>query len=358
MYINDIALKNYRNISEAYIELSPGVNIIYGDNAQGKTNILESIYICSAGRSQRSGVNDRDIIAFNRQEAHIRLNVTSANTDRIDIHFNSSKKKFISVNGISIQKLGELFGVLNTVFFGPQDLQLIQSGPGERRRFMDMELCQINNIYYYNLKKYYRLLKQRNNLLKTLQKDRRQYDMLDIYDLQLSQCGIKLLQIRENFIKELNGFAANMHGKISQNSELLSIVYKPNTKQEDYLSKLSKNHERDIMLGSTSSGVHKDDIAFYINGVNARSFGSQGQQRSACISAKLAEIELITSERGESPVLLLDDVLSELDGSRQKCLINSIGNIQTVITCTGIEDYIKDISVKSKIFNVKNGKVL
>ena len=358
MYIRDVSLKNYRNIGEAHIELSPGVNIIYGDNAQGKTNILESIYICSAGRSQRSGVTDRDMIAFDEQEAHIRLNVASVNTDRIDIHFSSGKKRLISVNGISIQKLGELFGILNTVFFGPQDLQLIQSGPGERRSFMDMELCQINNIYYYNLKKYYRILKQRNNLLKLLQRDRKQYDMLDIYDQQLSDCGIRILQIRQGFIEGLNGFAENMHGKISDSKEKLSIVYKPNVRQEDFISKLNKSHDRDIALGSTSHGIHKDDIAFYINGVNARGFGSQGQQRSACISAKLGEIELIRAERGESPVLLLDDVLSELDGRRQESLIGSIGDIQTVITCTGIEDHIKKISSETKIFNVKNGKIL
>ncbi len=358
MFINDLTLKNYRNIADAHIELSPGVNIIYGDNAQGKTNILESIYICSCGRSQRSGVSDRDMIAFNEQEAHIRLNVVSGNTDRIDIHFASGKKKFISVNGISIQKMGELFGVLNTVFFGPQDLQLIQSGPGERRRFMDMELCQISNVYYYNLKKYYRLLKQRNNLLKTLQKNSSQYDMLDIYDQQLTITGIKILEIRENFIKRLNDFAAAMHRDISEGKEELTIQYKPDTSAEDYLSRLNKSHERDIILGSTSHGIHKDDIAFMINGINARNFGSQGQQRSACISAKLAEIELIMAERGQSPVLLLDDVLSELDGKRQNSLIKSIGNIQTVITCTGIEDHIKKISSETKIFNVKKGKIL
>ena len=356
MYLQNISLKAYRNITDLYMEFNPGVNIIYGENAQGKTNILESIYMCSTGRSHRSGSNDRDIIAFGSKEAHIRANTSHA--DRIDIHLSDNKKKEISVNGVSIQKLGDLFGIINVVFFGPQDLHLIQSGPGERRRFMDIELCQINNIYYYNLKRYYKLLKQRNNLLKIIQKDKKQLDMLDIYDIQLTESGIRLMKIRRSFTEKLNSFAKEMHSHISSGREKLCLEYKSDVTEEDFLSKLEKSHEKDIIYGSTSHGIHKDDIIFYINDVNARGFGSQGQQRSACLSTKLAEIELIKSERGENPVLLLDDVLSELDRLRQQSLIDAIGDIQTVITCTGIEDSIKNISSKSKIFNIKNGKML
>lgn len=360
MYAQNLTLTDYRNIKSLYMELEDGVNIIYGENAQGKTNILEAFYMCSTGKSHRSGITDRDIISFNSKQAHIRLNVCSSRSDRIDIHLSDNKKKAISVNGIVIQKLGDLFGIINTVFFGPQDLQLVQSGPGERRRFMDIELCQINNIYYYNLKKYYKILKQRNNLLKTIQKERTPYalSMLDIYNIHLAESGEKLLNIRQDFINKLNGFAENMHSLISSGRERLRLEYKPDISDGDFLKKLNEYTERDIAYGSTSHGIHKDDIAFYINGINARSFGSQGQQRSACLSAKLAEIELIKSERGENPVLLLDDVLSELDKIRQQCLIETIGSIQTIITCTGIEDSIKNISSKSKIFNIKNGKIL
>lgn len=358
MYAENITLTNYRNISNLYMELIPGVNIIYGENAQGKTNILEAFYMCSTGKSHRSGVTDRDIIAFNSTDAHISLNIASYRKDKIDIHLNNNQKKSINVNGIPIQKLGDLFGIINTVFFSPQDLHLIQSGPGERRRFMDIELCQINNIYYYNLKQYYRILKQRNNLLKTLQKDKKQIDMLDIYDVQLTKSGTKLIKIRSDFIKKLNDFAKIIHSHISSDREILHLEYKPDVTEDDFLSKLADYHNKDIIYGSTSHGIHKDDIVFYINDINARSFGSQGQQRSVCLSAKLAEIELIKSERGENPVLLLDDVLSELDKKRQQSLIETIGGIQTIITCTGIEDSIKNISSKSKIFNIKNGKVL
>ena len=358
MYVENIALKNYRNIQSLDIDFDKGVNIIYGENAQGKTNILEPVYMCSTGRSQRSGINDRDIIAFGCDEAHIRLSAASAHKDRIDISLNTNKKKQISVNGLNIKRLGELFGILNVVFFGPQDLQLVQSGPAERRRFMDIELCQINNIYYYNLKKYYKILKERNNLLKTLQTDKKQKDMLDIYDYQLAESGNKLCDIRQSFVKELAELAESMHTNISSGREKLRLEYKPDIKDEDFLYKLQKNHDRDIAYGSTSHGIHKDDIAFFINDVNARDFGSQGQQRSACLSAKLAEIELIKREKNEDPVLLLDDVLSELDKIRQKCLVESIGSIQTIITCTGIEDFIRNISSNSKIFNIKNGKIL
>lgn len=358
MYIKDISLKNYRNIKKLYMELSPSVNIIHGENAQGKTNILESVYMCSTGKSHRSGITDRDIVAFGEKEAHIRLNVDALRNDKIDIHLKNSSKKAIAVNGVQIQKLGDLFGILNTVFFGPQDLQLVQSGPGERRRFMDIELCQINNIYYYNLKSYYRLLKQRNNLLKTLKEDKRQISMLDIYDIQLSEYGIKLMEIRKSFINKLNEFASSVHENISGGREKLEIVYKPDVTEEEFKDKLASCHERDIIYGSTSHGIHKDDIVFLINDINAKIFASQGQQRSACLSVKLGEIELIKNERDESPVLLLDDVLSELDKTRQQCLIEAIGDIQTIITCTGIEDSIKAIASESRVFNIKNGEIV
>lgn len=358
MYIKSLNLTDYRNIRFLHLDLDPEINIIYGENAQGKTNILESIYMCSTGRSHRSSVTDRDIIAFDSKEAHISLNVVSSCNDKIDIHLTYNKKKSISVNGVAVQKLGDLFGIVNTVFFSPQDLHLIQAGPSERRRFADIEICQINNIYYYHLKSYYKLLKQRNNLLKALQTNRKQLDMLDIYDLKLCENGIKLINIRSDFINKLNTFIRDIHLKISSGREELRLEYKPDVKAEDFLLKLTKNREKDIIYGSTSVGIHKDDILFLLNDINAKSFGSQGQQRSACLSVKLGELELIKAEKGSNPVLLLDDVLSELDKNRQKSLIEGIGNIQTIITCTGIEDSIKNLSQNSKIFNIKNGKVL
>lgn len=362
MYIKNIVLKNYRNIKELNMELNPHVNIIYGENAQGKTNILESIYVCSTGKSQRSMVTDKEIVAFGEKETHIKVNVESTRSDKIDIHFDtaskSSSKKTIAVNGVQIQKLGDLFGILTTVFFGPGDLQLIKAGPAERRRFMDVELCQINGIYYYNLKRYFHILKERNLYLKMMRDAGSQPEILEIYDLQLIKSGKKLVEIRKNFIEKLNNFAKPIHNEISNGRESLEILYKPDLNEDEFEQKIAANREKDITYGITGRGVHKDDIDFFINGLNVKTFGSQGQQRSACLSTKLGEIELFKDEKGENPVLLLDDVFSELDKTRQQCLIKAIGDIQTVITCTGIEDSIKELAANAAIFNIKKGELV
>ena len=345
MYITEIFLQGFRNLSQLHIEPSEGINVIYGSNAQGKTNFLESLYFCAMGRSMR-GKSDQQLIAFDAQESHIRLLVQTQNRrDTIDVHLKQNEKKGIAVNGLPVKRRGELFGTLYAVIFSPEDLALVKDAPTERRRFLDMELCQLSRVYYHNLQQYYKILKQRNNLLKEISKNPSLEDTLFVWDSQLISFGTKIISARENFVKLINDIASRRHNEITDGKECLSVVYKPNCMTENFEKKLAENIKRDIFLGSTSCGPHKDDMSFLINGSEVKTYGSQGQQRTAALSAKLAEIEIVKMETGETPLLLLDDVLSELDGSRQLYLMESIKDIQTIITCTGIEDSIKNTQI-------------
>lgn len=356
MYIKNLSVMNFRNLSDMTIDFKNGINILCGDNAQGKTNLLESVYICSTGRSQRTR-NESQLVKFGYDEAHIRTFVMRENTsDRIDVHIKKDERKGMAVNGMAIKKMAEFFGNLNAVMFSPEDLRLVKGGPAERRRFMDMELCQLNKIYCHDLQSYYKVLKQRNNLLKTAYKDSSAADMLDVWDIQLARYGERLINKRKLFCERLNELSRKIHFGITDKKEELSVEYKPNSDCESLEERLSYYRQRDIALGSTSCGPHKDDLLFMINGNDTKSYGSQGQQRTASLSAKLAEIELIRNVTGEDPVLLLDDVLSELDESRQFYLMENIGKIQTFITCTGVEDSIGKYVRESSIYNVKNGE--
>ena len=357
MFVERLSLKNFRNIKSLNIELNNGVNIFYGDNAQGKTNIIESIYYCSMGRSHRTHI-DKELINFNQKIASIQASVKKENlSDKIDIHIRDDRKKFISVNSISIKKMGELFGVLNTVIFSPEDLQLIKNGPSERRRFMDMEICQISSVYYYNLKQYYKILKNRNMLLKRANSYNEITDELSIWDMQLVDYGVKLIKTRGAFIDSINNISAEIYSEISGNKERLRVEYKPNLSCDEFESKLKKNIERDIYYGATSSGVHKDDMLFYINDNDARDYGSQGQQRTICLCAKLAEMKIIESKTLSKPVLILDDVYSELDAKRQNYLTKYISDNQTLITSTGIDEVLKKFEKDNKVFYIKEGKI-
>ncbi|MEA4816094.1 MAG: DNA replication/repair protein RecF [Lachnospiraceae bacterium] len=357
MHIENISLYNYRNIKELKLSFIPGINIFTGDNAQGKTNILEAIYVCAMGRSQRSK-NDGQLVAFSEDEAHIKLISNNGySKDRIDVHIKSECKKGIAVNGVPVKKLSELMGTFYVVIFSPEDLEIIKEGPAARRRFMDMELCQLSKLYYFNLKQYYRILKQRNALLKSIQKNPSLLDGLFVWDKQLASYGAEIIDERRSFIEKINHIASLKYGEISDGDEF-SIKYAPNAEEKDIEKKLKSFAQRDIAMGITQTGPHKDDVLFFINGKDARIFGSQGQQRLSSLCLKLSETELIKETTGELPVLLLDDVLSELDKKRQVYLINSIENIQTFITCTGIEEALKNIAQKGKIFKVSNGKAV
>jgi len=343
MYVKEISIENFRNFAKLQVLLENGINIVYGDNANGKTNLIEAIYFCATGRSQRAKHN-KELIRFGCGEAHLQ-----AVMDKflIDVHiFQEGKKKGIAVDHIPIKKLSQLFGLLLVVIFTPEDLRIIKSGPGERRAFMDVELCQLNSVYYHALRQYYKALKQRNNLLRAIPKDRSLKATLEVWDAPLCQYGMQIMEHRAGFIEDISEIAADIHAHITGGKEKLLLEYNPQI-IDNYEERLKRTVERDIMLGSTSAGIHKDDVAFSINGNDVRTYGSQGQQRTAALSVKLAEIELIKGRTGKTPVLLLDDVLSELDESRQKFLFNHIGDLQTVLTCTGVEDILKNIDGKT-----------
>ena len=335
------------------------INIIYGDNAQGKTNILESMYVCATSKSHR-GSKDREIIRFDNDESHIKVNVKKNDMNyRIDMHLKKNKPKGIAVNGIPIKRAVELFGILNIVFFSPEDLNIIKNGPSERRRFIDMELSQLDKIYLDCLINYNKVVNQRNSLLKEYAFSGREdiISSLDIWDMQLVKYGNDVIKSREKFVKEINDLVRSIHTKLSGDREQLEIIYEPCVKEQDFESELVRVRDRDLKFKCTNIGPHKDDMCFLINGMDVRKYGSQGQQRTAALSLKLAEIELVKQIIHDTPVLFLDDVLSELDSRRQNFLLDSIGNIQTMITCTGLDEFINNRFSINKIFKVVNGTV-
>ena len=331
------------------------INIIYGDNAQGKTNILESMYVCATSKSHR-GSKDREIIRFDNDESHIKVNVKKNDMNyRIDMHLKKNKPKGIAVNGIPIKRAVEL----NIVFFSPEDLNIIKNGPSERRRFIDMELSQLDKIYLDCLINYNKVVNQRNSLLKEYAFSGREdiISSLDIWDMQLVKYGNDVIKSREKFVKEINDLVKSIHTKLSGDREQLEIIYEPCVKEQDFESELVRVRDRDLKFKCTNIGPHKDDMCFLINGMDVRKYGSQGQQRTAALSLKLAEIELVKQIIHDTPVLFLDDVLSELDSRRQNFLLDSIGNIQTMITCTGLDEFINNRFSINKIFKVVNGTV-
>lgn len=356
MWVRSLRLTDYRNFTSLETTLLHGINIIYGDNAQGKTNFLEALCFCALGRSGRAG-SDRELVRFGQREAHLRAEtLRDDDTARvIDAHIQINDQrtlKGISVDRIPVKKLNELFGLLLVVVFSPEDLRLVKAGPAERRAFMDMEICQLSAVYCHELRQYHHALKQRNNLLKALQKDRSPalIDTLGIWDEQLCRYGRRVMSFRADFIRRAGERAQAMHGHMSGGTEVLSMTYRPNiANPDDYETVLKRGQARDLMLGSTLSGVHRDDILFNINGSDARIYGSQGQQRTAALAAKLAEIDIVRENTGTSPVLLLDDVLSELDERRQAFLLEQIGPLQTVLTCTGVEDILKKNVIRADI---------
>ncbi len=358
MIIQSIELNNFRNYHSLKLEFDNGTNIFYGDNAQGKTNILEALYLSGTTKSHK-GSKDRDVICFGEEESHIRTFVQKKEIlYQIDMHLRKSKTKGIAINGIPIRKASELFGILNFVFFSPEDLSIIKQGPSERRRFLDMELCQLDKVYLHDLAQYNKIVSQRNKLLKDLYFRADLTDTLDIWDVQLIQYGKKLIRSRELFVEKLNRIMYEIHGHLSGGKENMQVLYEKDTTAEDMETAVYKNRERDIKLKTTTTGPHRDDLVFLADGIDIRKFGSQGQQRTAALSLKLSEIELVKQITGDTPVLLLDDVLSELDHNRQNYLLNRIHDIQTMITCTGLDEFVNHRFSVNKIFRVVEGTVL
>ena len=357
MIIKSIELQNFRNYEYENIEFDESTNILYGDNAQGKTNVLEAVYLSGTNKSHK-GSKDAELIKFDSEEAHIKAVISRNEIDyRIDMHLRKSKSKGIAINGIPIRKVSELYGIVNIIFFSPEDLNIIKSGPLARRRFIDMELCQLDKIYVDNLIKYNKTLEQRNKLLKDIYFNPTLEDTLEIWDRNLVNYGLEIIKRRRLFIEKLNSIIEDIHYKLSGNKEHLIISYEESVKEDDFYKCLSDNLQKDKKNKMTSCGPHRDDISFLIGDVDIRKYGSQGQQRTTALSLKLAEIELVKQSIGDKPVLLLDDVLSELDSNRQNYLLNSINEVQTIITCTGLDEFINNRFNINRIFKVTEGHV-
>ena len=357
MYIESLELKNFRNYEDLSIVLDPGTNILYGDNAQGKTNVLEAIYLCGTTKSHR-GSKDKEMIRFDQDESHIRMMVKKDGVShKIDMHLKKNKAKGIAIDGIPIRKAAELFGIVNLVAFSPEDLNIIKNGPSERRRFMDLELCQLNKVYLQELTSYNKVLNQRNKLLKDIGFQPGLTETLDVWDMQLVSYGKKIISLRKRFMEELGEIIRRIHSNLTGQKEEIRLLYEPDVEEEVFEEKLQSAREKDLRFRVTSVGPHRDDFCVQTNGIDIRKYGSQGQQRTAALSLKLAEIELVKKIVKDYPVLLLDDVLSELDSKRQEHLLSEITHIQTLITCTGLDEFVNSKFRMDKIFKIVEGTV-
>ena len=361
MYFKKIELKNFRNYEEEEIEFNDKVNIITGKNAQGKTNLLESLYIMSLGKSFRTN-KDIEMIGFEKDYCRAKsLSVKEGRELEIEINI-GREGKTVKINGSKTEKNIELLENVFTVVFSPEDLKIVKDEPEKRRRFIDRELCQLKPVYYKNLGRYKKILQQRNSLLK--QQEIKE-DVIDVWDESLAEYGAKIIQERSRFIGKLNEISKEISRRITNGKETLEISYDANIEKKEsleeqkyYLKKeLSKNLKADIFRRSTSAGPHKDDLRICAEGMDIRRFGSQGQQRTAALSLKLAEIKMIREETGVSPILLLDDVLSELDEERQRFLIRSMEEIQLFITTAELNEEVKKQLSAGETFFVENGTV-
>lgn len=364
MYIQQIQLKNFRNYIDQVVHFHDKVNIIIGNNAQGKTNLLEAVYMTAFAKSFRTN-RDQDMILFDEENAVIKSIAQKDYSDlSVDIFLSKNIKKMIKLNGIKLKKNVDILNNIYIVVFSPEDLRIVKDGPEKRRNFINRELCQIKPIYYHNLYKYSKVLTQRNAFLKNY-KYEEDTQMLSVWNQEIGHYGLNLIKERSIFIEKLNKISSHIHSKVTDGREKLELSYETNVKIGEnnadnkliYENALKKSEKKDFLRGNTSIGPHKDDIYISINGQDVRHFGSQGQQRTASLSLKLAEIQLIYEETGEMPILLLDDVLSELDENRQKFLINYLKDMQVFITTTEISDFLKKNLPQNHIYKVNKGNV-
>lgn len=357
MYIKSLKLTNFRNYIDLNMELIPGVNILTGDNAQGKTNILEAVFFCAYGRSHRTS-KDREMQKFATDFTSVTVQVArSGNDKKIDIRFMPDGKKFISINGSKITKIPDLLGNLNVVMFSPEDLKVVKETPGIRRRFLDMEICSLDKIYYHNLVSYNKVILERNNHLKSRRVDQ---VVLDVYDEEAAKFGSHVILKRLSYLEKLNGKAGEIHREITSGKEAIQYEYRSSISlkgnlQANLLKGLLESRRTDMDKGFSSLGPHRDDFSILINQADAKNFGSQGQQRTAILTLKFASLGIIKEATGEYPVLLLDDVLSELDISRQKFILSKIDEIQTIITMTGYENIEKRVIDGARIYRISEG---
>lgn len=361
MYIKRLKLKNYRNYREINIDFKENINLLYGNNGEGKTNILESIYLASYGHSNRS-VKDNEIIKFDEEEAHIKMDFVKNNVENtVEIHIKKDKKKGIALNGIKVKKISDIIGKVNLIFFSPEDLKIIKEGPQKRRDFLDKSISEIDSVYLYNLVRYNKLLEKRNVLLRDISQKinvRENKDFLYAIDENFIKCGEILIKKRKEYIESVKENINNVYKYITDGKNTLDTIYEKSVDEGNFEKKLSKNLEKDIKNNTTGVGPHRDDVAFLLNGKDLRKFGSQGQTKIASFACKLSQIQNVRKISGEKPILLLDDVFSEIDEEKQEKLSSIIKDIQTIITATGIEKNIfKNIKV-DQVYKIEKGQVI
>ena len=363
MELIKLSLDNFRNIEREEIEFFPGINVLHGKNAQGKTSIIEAIWLLSCGKSFRT-VRYQEMIEFNKKNSNVSLkfrDTVRENTHSVKLY--CDKKKLFSVNEVQIKKTRDILGKLGTVLFIPEHLNIIKDGPSERRKFIDIAICQIKKMYLSLLTNYQHALEQRNTFLRAGIASNDDTDMLEIWDERIADLAAGIISIRINYMEKLNSYSDNVYKEISKN-EKLKLEYKPffniqGQKEEDIkilmIEKLKSSRKRDLESGTTNVGPHKDEIDIFINGKSARQFASQGQQRSGALAMKMAEADIMKQECGEEPVLLLDDILSELDDVRKDYVLNRIKNRQVIITSCERKELIR---FSGRYFSVERGKIV
>lgn len=362
MYIKNIQLTNFRNYDFLETEFHNNVNLILGNNAQGKTNLLEAVYITSIGRSFRTN-KDSDLVRFDADFAKVKVSAEKEIFDTsVEIIVKKDSKKSIKKDGVTVKRTSDLLENIFIVIFSPEDLKIVKDEPEKRRKFVDRELCQMKPAYYESLSNYKKILLQRNTYLKEESIDQ---SILDLWDMQLAKYGAKIMMMRKKFIEKISNISNEIHGSITNGKEMLKILYNPNLlffddikEQENFFyDELKKSYSNDLRQRTTTKGPHKDDISFIVNGINMRNFGSQGQQRTCALSLKLAELHLIKEETGEDAILLLDDVMSELDIERQEYLIKTLKENQLFITTTDLDEKLFDAFPEAKVIYVDGGKI-
>ena len=354
MWISDIKLSNFRNYSNKEIKLHENINVFFGENAQGKTNIIESIFLCSIGKSFRTN-KEKELIKFNEEKATVEINFQKSDRDG-KIKIEIGNKKQVYLNGIKLKKLSELLGNINVVIFTPDDINILKGGPQNRRKFLDIMISQLRPNYMHILTLYLKTLEQRNNYLKQIKLENKDESLLDIWDEKLVDYGMKIYEYRTEFIEKIQNKIKKIHKEITQDKEDIEIKYFSDaTTRQNFINELKSRRKLDIIKGFTTKGVHRDDFVVYINGKEVEIYGSQGQHRTAILSLKLSELQVINDEIGEYPILLLDDFMSELDDKRRKNFLNNIKDIQVIITCT---EKITLENLKYFSYNVIDGNVI
>ena len=354
MWIQNIKLNNFRNYEKLDISLGKNINIFFGNNAQGKTNIIESIFLCSMGKSFRTN-KDNELIKIGENNSSVEVKYEKSDR-KGKIKIELSNKKNIYINDIKVKKLSELLGKINVVIFTPDDIDIIKGGPQNRRKFLDIMISQLRPNYMHILSLYIKTIEQRNNYLKQIKEFGKDENLLEIWDEKLSEYATKIYVYRKEFIDKIINKIEKIHNEITLGKEKIKIEYVSNCQsKENYIELLKERRKLDIIKGYTTKGIHRDEFIIYINGKQLNIYGSQGQQRTTILSLKLAELKVIYDEIGEYPILLLDDFMSELDSTRRKNLLKNIKDTQVIITCT---DKLVLEKIKYLEYNVQEGKII